>query len=109
MGMLAVPVMRPWEPGISFKTKEGLSAQAQRRRGMAGLVALWAERVDDIMSGGITAVEPDESVVAAVDLMIETRRRSLPVVERRPAGGVVGMISRSDVLRCLILGTQEAP
>jgi CBS domain-containing protein len=81
-----------------------------RRRGMAGLVALWSERVDDIMSRGLVAVEPDESVVAALDLMIETRRRSLPVVEGRPEGRVVvGMISRSDVLRCLTIETQEAP
>ncbi len=81
-----------------------------RRRGMAGLLALWAECVDDIMSRGITAVEPEESVVAAIDLMIETRRRSLPVVERRPGGPfVVGMVSRSDVLRCLTVQAQEAP
>jgi CBS domain-containing protein len=73
-----------------------------RRRLMAGLWALWAERVEEIMSRGIIAVEPHEPVVAAVDLMVETRRRSLPVIERRSAGRVVvGMISRKDLLQCL--------
>jgi CBS domain-containing protein len=73
-----------------------------KRRGMAGLWALWAERVEEIMSRGIIAVEADEPVVTAVDLMVETRRRSLPVIERRSAGRVVvGMISRKDLLQCL--------
>jgi CBS domain-containing protein len=58
--------------------------------------------VEEIMGRGIIMVEPHEPVVAAVDLMVETRRRSLPVVERRAAGRVVvGMISRNDLLQCL--------
>jgi CBS domain-containing protein len=62
------------------------------------------------MNRGIIAVEPDESVIAALDLMIETRRRSLPVVERHPAGPVLaGMVSRTDVLRCLTVDAQQAP
>jgi CBS domain-containing protein len=73
-----------------------------KRRLMAGLWALWAERVEEIMSRSIIAVEPDEAVVTALDLMIETRRRSLPVIERRATGpAVVGMISRRDLLQCL--------
>jgi CBS-domain-containing membrane protein len=73
-----------------------------RRRLMTGIWALWAERVEEIMSQGIIAVEPDEQVVTAVDIMIETRRRSLPVIERRSSGSVVvGMISRTDVIQCL--------
>jgi CBS domain-containing protein len=72
------------------------------RRLVSGLWALWAERVEEIMSRGIITVEPDEPVITAVDLMVETRRRSLPVIERRSAGRVVvGMISRKDLLQCL--------
>jgi CBS domain-containing protein len=33
------------------------------------LRALWAERVEEVMSRGLMAVEPDESVVAAIDLI----------------------------------------
>jgi CBS domain-containing protein len=70
----------------------------------------WQGQALLLHSRDITAVEPDESVVAALDPMIETRRRGLPVVERRPAGPiVVGMVRRSDVLRCLVVGVQEAP
>ena len=69
------------------------------RRWLSGLFALWAERVDEIMNRGIDSVEPGASVVTAVDLMIATGRRSLPVVERRPIGPVlVGMVSRTDLL-----------
>jgi CBS-domain-containing membrane protein len=72
------------------------------RRQVSGLWALWAERVEEIMSRGIITVEPDEPVITAVDLMVETRRRSLPVIERRSAGRVVvGTISRKDLLQCL--------
>lgn len=81
-----------------------------KRRGVAGLWDLFAERVDEIMSRGIIAVEPDESVITALDLMIDARRRSLPVVERHPAGPVlVGMVSRSDVFQCLSVRAQESP
>ena len=62
------------------------------------------------MSRGIVALEPHESVVAALNLMIEAQRRSLPVVERHPAGPIlVGMVSRSDVFQCLSVRAQESP
>jgi CBS domain-containing protein len=68
------------------------------------------ERVEDMMNRGAIAVEPDDSVVAAVDTMIETRVRSLPVVERRREGRVlVGIISRTDLLPCLIVEEDGKP
>jgi CBS domain-containing protein len=80
------------------------------RRWISVLLALGAERVRDLMSRGVIAVEPGESVIAALDLMIATRRRSLPVVERRPMGPMlVGMLSRSDLLPCLTLAADELP
>jgi len=82
----------------------------KRRGGISGVLALWAECVDDIMSRGVVAVEPDEPVVTAVDLMMETRRRSLPVVEHRAEGRVlVGMLSRTDLLPYLTLAGEESP
>jgi CBS-domain-containing membrane protein len=80
------------------------------RRRLSALFALRAERVEEIMSRGIDAVEPGDSVVTAVDLMLTTGRRSLPVVERRPGGPVlVGMVSRTDLLPCLTLAADESP
>jgi CBS domain-containing protein len=74
------------------------------------LRVLWAERVEEVMSRGLMAVEPDDSVVAAIDLMLASRLRSLPVVERRAEGPVlVGIVSRTDILPCLLLESDEAP
>ena len=74
------------------------------------LRVLWAERVEEVMSRGLMAVEPDDSVVAAIDLMLASRLRSVPVVERRPEGPVlVGIVSRTDILPCLLLESDEAP
>jgi CBS-domain-containing membrane protein len=80
----------------------------QLRRWIPDLRLLWAERVEDLMNRGAIAVEPDDSVVVAVDTMIETRARSLPVVERRREGRMlVGIVSRTDVLPCLIVEEDE--
>jgi CBS-domain-containing membrane protein len=80
------------------------------RRRLSALFALGAERAAEIMSRGIDAVEPGDPVVTAVDLMLATGRRSLPVVERRPVGPVlVGMVSRTDLLPCLTLAADESP
>ena len=75
-----------------------------RRRWLPDLRAVWAERVGDIMSAGLIAVEPGDPVVVAVDLMVETKLRTLPVVERRGGKPVlVGIVSRKDLLRCLTI------
>jgi CBS domain-containing protein len=80
------------------------------RRRLSALFALGAERVEEIMSRGVDAVEPGDPVVTAVDLMLATGRRSLPVVERGPGGPVlVGMVSRTDLLPCLTLVADESP
>ena len=47
-------------------------------------------------------VEPRDAIAAAGNLMVETKLRSLPVIERREGRSVlVGMLSRGDVLRWL--------
>jgi CBS domain-containing protein len=80
-----------------------------RGRWIPDLRTLWAERVEDIMSRGLITVEPDDPVVVATDLMLESRLRSLPVVERRREGPVViGIVSRTDVLPCLMLEPDTA-
>ena len=54
--------------------------------------------------GELKAVEPGDPVVVAVDLMVETKLRTLPVVERRGGKPVlVGIVSRKDLLRCLTI------
>jgi CBS domain-containing protein len=51
------------------------------------------------MTRHVVAVSPDDDVVPAVEAMTSTTVKSLPVVDR--AGRVVGMLSRSDVVRLM--------
>lgn len=80
-----------------------------RRRWIPDLHTLWAERVEDIMSRHPVTLSPDDPVVTAIDEMLRSRLRSLPVVERRDAKSVlVGIVTRRDVLGCLTLGEDGA-
>jgi CBS-domain-containing membrane protein len=75
-----------------------------RRRLIPDVRALWAERAEDIMSRSVLSVGPDDAVTTVVDVMLEWKLRSLPVVERRGRTSVlVGVVSRTDVLQCLML------
>jgi CBS domain-containing protein len=75
-----------------------------RRRWIPDLKALWGERVEDIMSRGLIAVAPDDAIATAADLMVQSRLRSLPVVERRGRERrLVGIVSRADLMRHLLL------
>ena len=59
-------------------------------------------RVGDIMRRGVVTVAPDDPAMAALDLMVETRLRSLPVAERRGGGPqLVGIVTQGDLLRSL--------
>jgi CBS-domain-containing membrane protein len=70
---------------------------------LAGRRGLKGRRVGDIMSRGVVTVTPDDRAETAADLMIEHRLRNLPVVDSRNHGKlrVVGMVSRTDLLRGL--------
>ena len=80
-----------------------------RRRWIPDLRALWAERVEDIMSRDPVTLDPDDPVATAVGEMLRWKLRSLPVVERRGGKSVlVGIVTRRDVLGCLTLGQDGA-
>jgi CBS domain-containing protein len=58
--------------------------------------------VAGVMRQKAVSVEPSDSITAAGNLMVTTKLRSLPVIERREGRSVlVGMLSRGDVLRWL--------
>jgi CBS-domain-containing membrane protein len=79
-------------------------------RWIPNLRVLWAERVEQMMNQGAIAVEPGDSIVVAVDTMLGSRLRSIPVVERGPEGAkVVGIVSRTDLLPCLMLDNGGEP
>jgi CBS domain-containing protein len=67
-----------------------------------GFAQMSSARVEDIMRRGVVCVEPGDPLVVAADLMVETRLRSLPVVQRKPDGPILaGIVSQGDILRGL--------
>jgi CBS-domain-containing membrane protein len=74
------------------------------RRLLPDLSALWAEHVKDIMRRGVVTLSPGDPVAAAIDRMLATRLRSLPVAEHRGRRErLVGIVTRTDVLACLTI------
>jgi CBS domain-containing protein len=59
--------------------------------------------VTDVMTHLPVTVSPDDDVAAAVELLVDTQIKSLPVVSH---GRVVGMISRRDIIA--VLARQDA-
>ena len=53
-------------------------------------------RVKDVMSKNVVAVNPDDQLHDALDLICENRVSALPVVDRR--GHCLGMLSTSDLI-----------
>jgi CBS domain-containing protein len=59
-------------------------------------------RVADLMRQPVVAVDAQDTLDLAANLMVEARLYSLPVVDRgRPNAPLVGMVSRGDLLRAL--------
>jgi CBS-domain-containing membrane protein len=64
---------------------------------------LLAEHVADIMRRGVITVGPRDLVATAVDRMLSSKLRSLPVVERHGRKNVlIGIVSRGDLIRSLL-------
>ncbi|HPE61127.1 MAG TPA: CBS domain-containing protein [Thiolinea sp.] len=60
-------------------------------------------RVREIMTSGVTSVDPDTSVQAAMAVMSEKRFRHLPVLENEQ---IVGIVSIGDLVQSII--TEQA-
>lgn len=63
-----------------------------------------ARTVDDVMSTLSYTVTPDGDMCDAVELMTSTAVKSLPVIED---GKVIGVVSRSDVVRLLARSDEQ--
>ena len=73
------------------------------------LRVLWARHAEDVMRRSVVTVQPDDFVESAVKLLVQYRHRSLPVVEgRRGRPRVVGIVSRRDTLKCLVLEADDS-
>ena len=67
--------------------------------------SVWDQPVARWMAHGVLALRPQDSVVNAAELMIESGRRSLPVIDDDDC--VVGMVSRNDLIQALEPGDPE--
>ncbi len=91
-----------------------LATEAERgARKRAGLLRLFVREngvpshqrtVGDVMTHNVQTVSPDASHVDAARMMEVNRVKRLPVLEE---GAVVGLISRSDILRTFVRPDQE--
>ena len=61
--------------------------------------SVWDQPVATWMAHGVLALRPQDSVAIAAELMIESGRRSLPVIDDDDY--VVGMVSRNDLIQAL--------
>ena len=77
------------EPNVVWGLLAGIVHHAGRAKA-AGVTAA------DLMTSPAVTIGPDETVEHAARLMYDRKVKRLPVVDR--AGGLVGIISRSDVL-----------
>ena len=62
--------------------------------------------VGRLMTRKVHTITPDAFLVHAAELMTENKIAGLPVVDEK--GGVVGIVTESDLLRTLVLKLREA-
>ena len=62
-------------------------------------------KAGDVMTQSTVTVDPDDSVMHAVQLMLKRHISGLPVVDN--TGALVGILTEGDLLRRAELGTQK--
>ncbi|HXJ83016.1 MAG TPA: CBS domain-containing protein [Candidatus Methylomirabilis sp.] len=60
---------------------------------------VWQDSVARWMAHGVLALRAGDSLATAVDLMVESGLRSLPVIDDR--GLVIGIVSRNDLMAAI--------
>jgi CBS domain-containing protein len=66
---------------------------------------LMARTVGEVMTEAVVHVEPTAPLTRVLQLMVNMKARSLPVLDRDRR--LVGMISREDIMRALRDSTRE--
>lgn len=96
------PVVVPEGRLVGMLTKGDLLRAA---RAAALDRAVWDQPVVTWMAHGVLALRPQDSVATAVELMVESKLRSLPVIDNDDC--VVGMVSRNDLIQALKPGDPQ--
>jgi CBS domain-containing protein len=103
-GVSSCPVVKPSGElcGMVSQIDVLRAFRPSRDLALLDLDAVASLRAREVMRYGIVSLEPGDPLVAALDLLVDSRFHTLPVVHRgagRPV--VVGLISQSDVIRHL--------
>ena len=64
-------------------------------------------KVKDVLSKKLIVAYPDESVQTALDRMYKNKIGRLPVVDRKDSTRIVGIITRSDIIRAYEIATSR--
>ena len=96
----AFPVVRDGDTLSGIVTKLDVLRLLRPDWGLDVYDSVSSTRVADIMRHSAVSVEAEDAIVAAADLMVETRLRSLPVVRRNGGPPVlIGIVTQGDLLR----------
>ena len=101
----ACPVVGEDEILLGIVSRLDLLRMLRPKREFAGLDVsiVSSQTVQDIMRYGVVSVEPEDPLITAADLMVETRLHALPIVRReRSDRFVIGLLTQSQVLRALM-------
>lgn len=85
---------------LDTSTVQSLATSLERARGRP-------ERAEDIMNRQVRSIRPEHTVREAAQVMLETGRRSLPVVDG--TGRLVGMLTRADLLQVVVTSPLMSP
>jgi acetoin utilization protein AcuB len=78
-----------------------VSFDVQERQLMPELHSLLANiKIKDVMSHEVVTIDPEQTIVAAAQLMLNRRVSGLPVVESQ--GRLLGIITETDIFRVLV-------
>lgn len=95
----ATKVMNKFRIGSIVVLKEEKIAGIATERNVLEAVAngkdMDATPIEEIMSKNVVTIDPDETVEAAVDLMVQHKIKKLPVVEDKKLKGI---ITASDIV-----------
>ncbi|MDL2266870.1 CBS domain-containing protein [Desulfovibrio sp. OttesenSCG-928-G15] len=97
-GLKAVPVLRKASDNIGM-IEQQIAARAVSHK-------LGSLPVTDYMQRAVSTLAPDDDLYQAMEIILKQRQRLIPVVE---SGNVVGVLTRTDVIRLLVDDTLHIP
>lgn len=99
-------LMRRTEIATRLRRTGFAEFQAGEARAAADFVRAHGKRVSQIMTRTPFTVPPDAPLQAIVDIMDRHNVKRVPVVD---GGKLVGIVSRTDILRALVQAARRAP